>query len=87
MRDIVLFLFLLALNFGIGISKKKYPEFWEKYDTLFKIIWTALSILLIGVMGYSIWYMFAKSNIGAETKIFNGLIILGFIFFFSINFL
>ncbi len=83
-RNIILFLFLIILLSVIGAIKKKHPEKWKKYDTTSKIIWTALSIILMGFMGYSAWYMFAKSNAGTETKIFNILATLGLILFFVV---
>ncbi len=84
MKNIILFLYLIVLLSVISAVKKKYPEKWKKYNTTSKIIWTTLSIILIGVMGYSAWYMFAKSNAGTETKIFNILATLGLMLFFAV---
>ena len=84
MRDIMMLLFLTGLNLFIGVSKKRYPEFWEKYTPLFRVLWTVLGVLFIGVMGCGLWYLLATSNVGAGTKVFNGLIILGIMLVYAV---
>ncbi len=84
MEKMLLFLFVAVLLAVRNIIQKKYPEKHEQYAKTGKIIWTTLSIGLIGFMGFSAWYMFAKSNAGTETKIFNILATFGIIICFIV---
>ncbi len=84
MEKMINFLFLFVLLLVINTLKTKCPEKWGKYERKFNIIWTALSIILIGIMGFSAWYMFAKSNADTETKMFNILATVGLMLFFVV---
>ena len=70
MEKLLLFLFIALLISVLALVKKKHPETYAKYTLPSKILWTTLSVLLMGFIGCSIWYMLARSNAGTETKVF-----------------
>ena len=84
MQTLLLLLFLIVLNAGRSVIQQKYPEKYEQYAKAGNILWTILSIGLIGFAGFSAWDMLVRSNAGTETKIFSIFATVGIIIVFIV---
>ena len=85
MKNMSLLLFLIVINSYMISEKKRHPHKWENSNSTFKIIWSALSIMLIAFMMLGAVYMFTKSNADREAKLFYLISISVFICFFAVQ--